>query len=136
MIASVARAIPSRTPVVAVSELVKTAARSMAMMPIYPRLRARIRARCTTVRRRAANQSRMLGSPTHPLHTTMKAAAAISRTAGGAVRPKTAWTPISSAPVAMTMAITARRVRRFRGMTACLNNNRARPEVRKMMTVT
>src|SRR5438034_2227114 len=135
MIAKIDRASPSRMPELAVSKLAKTAARRMPTIPMYPRLRARILARCTTVRRRAANQSRMLGSPTHPLHTTMKAAAAISWTAGGAVRPKMAWTPISSAPVAVTMAITARRVRRLRGMTACLNNSRARPEVRKMMTV-
>src|SRR2546429_9880709 len=93
MIASVARAIPSRTPVVAVSELVKTAARSMAMMPIYPRLRARIRARCTTVRRRGADHRRVLGSPPHPPHTTMEGGGGIHLAGRGGGSPEDGLAP-------------------------------------------
>ncbi len=77
----------------------------------------------------------MLGSTTQPLQTTTKAASAKSWTGAGAAFPKTAWTPISTTAVAITIPTTTRRVRRLMGMTACLKSRRASPDMRKMTVV-
>ena len=87
MIARPESANPMRTAGDDPKKLEKTAANRIAMMPMYPRLSARIRARWTAIRFPAATQSRTHGSPTQPLHTTTKAASARSWSGRGAALP-------------------------------------------------
>jgi len=77
----------------------------------------------------------MLGSPTHPLQTTMNATRAANWSGFGAFRPYTSWRAIKKRAVKATAPSTRRRVRGRRGMTLSRKSSRASPEAKKITIV-
>ena len=86
------------------------------MMAANPAARTRSRPRCTAGRPREASQKRTTGSPTIPLHTTIKASRAIDCAPDIWTVPGGGATSRKKAVVAPARTATTARVRGRRGM--------------------